>query len=197
MLRSSRAHCAAQLATSPQAARHLQRMAAALRHVSTWLPVAPLLRRGLQPIGGGSGWGGWGGWGGVATVGMPGVTAASDLGCCLTVHCWLVLVVAYCLPCITIHRLEVLDDQECQLAEVEQRMLLEQHQQLGCSDVAAAEAEAVGGESSSAPGGARRLSRPKMLQQHHSLLGTAAELVIAAYLAWLAVQLAMPLVGVV
>ena len=78
-----RAHCTSQLGSAPDAAAHLQRIAATMQRCTAWLPVGPV--------------------GGAA--GAPPQALAPEPAC-LATHFWLVLALSFCLPAIMIHRLE-------------------------------------------------------------------------------------------
>lgn len=108
---------------------------------------------------------------GHARGGGGGTAAPADpAAACLAVHFWLVAVLAFCLPAIVIHRLE---GQERQ-AEHPRK-------------------SGRGQPSRTASGGGaeRERERDLLLQRPQSALRSSAELVLAAYAAWLAVQLAM------
>jgi hypothetical protein len=117
----------------------------------------------LVPLGGGLG------GGAAARLGSP-------EGACLGVHLWLVVVLAYCLPAIVIHRLE----------GKEQHAAAPPHGQRGAGG-----ANCGGG----APSGGGTPERGLLLQRHPSALGSAAELLLAGYSAWLLVQLVLPLLA--
>lgn len=94
MLWTGGSHCASQLGTTPEAATHLRRIAAAMQRGSSWLPVGPLL-------------------GSLRSGGAAAATApSSPQAACLAVHLWLVLVLSFCLPAIVIHRLEGQEEEE-------------------------------------------------------------------------------------
>lgn len=151
-----RSHCAAQLAATPAAADQLQRIAAAMQRCSAWLPVG-LLAGGTR--------------GGGAALQAPLDVASS----CLSVHFWLVLMLALCLPAILIHRLEGQERQA--LWEVRKRQRTMSDSQHGGSGGTAA--------------GAQEPQRDLLLQQPQSVLGSIGELALAGYAAWLAGQLAL------
>jgi hypothetical protein len=152
-------HCASQLTATPQAPAHLLRLAAAMQRCSSWLPVGPLPAAGA---------GGAAAAAAAASLDTPG-------GACLAVHLWLVIVLAYGLPAIVIHRLESQEEQAAQATRKEGQQRQQQR------------------SSSSGSGGQQH--RDLLLQRRPSALGSSAELLLAAYSAWLLVQLALPLLG--
>ena len=160
MLWMGSSHCAGQLTATPQAPAHLLRLAAAMQRCSSWLPVGPL------PA--------------VGTGGAAAAAAAASLdtpgGACLAVHLWLVIVLAYGLPAIVIHRLESQEEQAAQVMRKEGQQRQQRQQ-----------------PRSSGSGG--QPHRDLLLQRRPSARGSGAELLLAAYSAWLLVQLALPLLG--
>lgn len=170
MLWTGRSHCSRQLEATPEAARHVARIAAAMRQASTWLPVGPLPSGSLRS-------------GGNTTAAAAAVAAAeAPQAACLAVHLWLVLVLSFCLPAIVIHRLE---GQELQ-AESEQK----QRRRRGSDD------NGSGGHG----GGSQwsgRAAAPRLLlhQQVPSLPMTAAELLLAGFTAWQVVQVVQLVAG--
>ena len=172
MLWTGRSHCSRQLEATPEAARHVARIAAAMRQASTWLPVGPLPSGSLRS-------------GGNATAAAAAAAAAAaeaPQSACLAVHLWLVLVLSFCLPAIVIHRLE---GQELQ-AENEQK----QRRQRGSGD------NGSGGHGGGSQWSGRAAAPRRLLhQQAPSLPMTAAELLLAGFTAWQVVQVLQLLVG--
>lgn len=160
MLAMGHTHCAAQLDTTPDAALQLQRIVAAMQRGAAWLPVGP-----AAPLAGACGGVNGGGGGGAAREPEP-------ASACLAVHCWLVALLAFCLPAIVIHRLEGQERQAEEHARKSRR-------------------RRPGRTTGSGGGGGEQRERDLLLQGPQSPLRSAAELALAGYAAWLAVQLAM------
>ena len=148
-----RTHCANHLTATPEAAKHLQHIAVAMQRCSSWLPVAPVLAE--APM--------------LATA--AGSSLSSAEGACLGVHFWLVVILAYGLPAIVIHRLEGQEEHTRLQAR-------KQQQQRGHQSAAADNATA---------------ERDLLLQRRPTAIHSAAELFLAGYAAWLLAQLALPL----
>lgn len=159
----ARPHCSKQLAASPEAAAHLRHISGALNRVHTCLPL------GLR-IGGGSATAAAAAGGGVAP-------AAEVMRECEAVHMWLVALLAFCLPAIIIHRLE---GQEQQASRRPRR------------GTPAAQAAGGSGDGRGGSGAGGLPWRRMLLQAPQSLLSSAGELALAGFLAWLAVQVAVP-----
>lgn len=163
-----RAHCTNQLAASLEAARHLQHIASAMQRCASWLPVGPML----------------------ASVGAPATATSRRLsgseGACLGVHFWLVVVLAYGLPAIVIHRLEGQEDHAWQLARKQRRQQEGQQRR---------QQEGQQGHEPGAADGDAAVERDLLLQRRPNAIGSAAELMLAGYAAWLLVQLTLPLLG--
>ena len=168
LLWTGNSHCSRQLAATPEAAGHVERIAAAMRRASTWLPMGTLPGHSLRGGGGG------------AAAAAAAAAAEAPQSACLAVHLWLVLVLSFCLPAIVIHRLE---GQELQ-AEDERKQ--RQQRQRGGDN---------GGGSGASRWRRAAAPRQLLLQRPPSLMMTAAELLLAAFTAWQAVQAALLAVG--
>lgn len=159
MLWMGRAHCSAQLAAAPEAATHVRRIVAALQRCSLWLPMQPL----QDAVATGAA---------AAGAAAAGQLAADDgRTACVAVHFWLVLILAFCLPAIVIHRLEGAEQQ----AQEERK---------------ARQPAARGADGAPRPGDK---ARGMLLQRRTPVVDSAIEFALAAYVAWLVVQLAVPM----